>query len=78
MTKETTYKNTFGPQRKNIASVIRGFKSAVTIQARQTHPDFAWQSLFYDHIIRNEKAYYAIRNYIRNNPLKWEEDRLYL
>ena len=26
------YKNRFGPQSKNLASVIRGFKSAVTIQ----------------------------------------------
>lgn len=36
---------------------------------------FKWQRSFYDHIIRNEKSLFAIRQYIRNNPLRWEEDR---
>lgn len=30
---------------------------------------FSWQSQFYDHIIRNEKLYYYIRKYIKNNPI---------
>ena len=34
-------KNKFGPQSKNLASIIRGFKSAVTIHARKTIPHFA-------------------------------------
>jgi len=35
-----------------------------------------WQRNYYEHIIRNEKAYKNISNYIINNPKKWEEDRL--
>ncbi len=43
--------NKFGPQRKNLSSlsddqagIIRGFKSAVTTNARTINPYFAWQS----------------------------------
>ena len=44
------YQNNFGPQRKNLSSIIRGFKSAVTKKSREKFPYFAWQSRFYDHI----------------------------
>ncbi len=66
----------FGPQSKNLASIIRGFKSSVTIQSRQIHADFAWQSRFHEHIIRTNRAYQYISNYIENNPLTWEKDSL--
>ena len=66
--------NKFGPQRKNLASIIRGFKSAVIIYARRNNIDFAWQPNYHDHIIRNKKEYFRIKNYILNNPLKWEND----
>jgi REP element-mobilizing transposase RayT len=69
--------NKFGPQSKNLASIIRGFKIGVTKNARLIHADFAWQSRFYDHIIRNNESYDKIRNYIANNPLKWEEDKFF-
>ena len=31
-----------------------------------------------NHIIRNEKSYYTITDYIRNNPANWKEDNLYM
>lgn len=37
--------------------------------------DFCWQSRFYDHIIRDERSLQKIREYIRNNPLKWDQDK---
>jgi putative transposase len=37
--------------------------------------DFAWQPRFYDHIIRDEVSLARIRQYICNNPIKWELDR---
>ena len=61
-------KNKFGPQSKNLASVIRGFKIGVTTNARLINPDFAWQSRYHDHIIRNQKSLENIQNYIINNP----------
>ena len=70
-------KNQFGPQSKNLASIMRGFKSAVTQRARIMHIDFAWQSRFHDHIIRDEYAYHRISQYIVNNPTNWAQDRFY-
>jgi REP element-mobilizing transposase RayT len=67
--------NQFGPQSKNLASIIRGFKSAVTQKARQIHPDFAWQPRYYDHIIRNKQSFQKITTYIKNNPAKWKNDK---
>ena len=34
-----------------------------------------WQRDYYDHIIRNEKSYQNIKNYIINNPKKWTDDK---
>ncbi|TLX74721.1 hypothetical protein E9993_12485 [Labilibacter sediminis] len=68
--------NHFGPQRKNLASIIRGFKSAVTMNARKINPDFAWQSRFWEHIIRDDDSYQRIKQYIIDNPDNWEGDRL--
>ena len=36
-----------------------------------------WQSNYHDHIIRNEKDYWRIKNYIRNNPKNWTDDDLF-
>lgn len=33
-----------------------------------------WQSNYYEHIIRNEEEMDRIRQYISDNPLKWEQD----
>ncbi len=33
-----------------------------------------WQRNYYEHIIRNKKAYNNIANYIRDNPKRWKED----
>jgi REP element-mobilizing transposase RayT len=37
--------------------------------------DFIWQRSFYDHIIRDEESLGSIREYIINNPMKWDRDR---
>ncbi len=34
-----------------------------------------WQRNYYEHIIRNENELNRIREYIINNPKKWEFDR---
>ena len=33
-----------------------------------------WQRNYYEHIIRDDRELQAIREYIRYNPLKWDED----
>ena len=71
--------NKFGPQSKNLASIIRGYKSSVTAYAHKNGiDDFAWQSRFYDHIIRNEKSFNNISEYIINNPINWKNDKFYM
>jgi len=42
------------PQSKNLASLISGFKTGVTKNARLVNPDFSWQPRYHDHIIRNQ------------------------
>lgn len=66
--------NKFGPQRKNLGSIVRGFKSSVTMQARNMIPDFTWQKRFHDHVIRDKFEYLRIADYIIHNPYYWAED----
>ena len=69
--------NKFGPQSKNLASIIRGFKSAVTMNGRKIDEQFAWQPRYYEHIIRNRTSFNNISTYIQNNPKNWVDDRLH-
>jgi len=34
-----------------------------------------WQRNYYEHIIRDEKSYFQISEYIQTNPVKWREDK---
>ena len=70
-------KNKFGPQRKNLASIIRGYKTGVKKYATMNNIDFAWQPRFNDHIIRDNQSFDRIRNYINNNIKNWENDDFY-
>ena len=36
-----------------------------------------WQRNYYEHVIRNEKEFYLIREYIEYNPLNWKIDKYY-
>jgi putative transposase len=38
-------------------------------------PGKLWQRNYYEHIIRNDRELNAIRQYIIDNPAKWEQDR---
>ena len=64
----------------SLATIMRLFKQAVTIQARahvgarQGVPVRVWQDNFYEHIIRSEDEVNRIRQYICNNPLRWPYD----
>ena len=58
------YQNQLGPQSKNLSSIIRGYKAAVTTFSRKNNFEFEWQPLFNDHIIRSKEEYYRISDYI--------------
>lgn len=61
---------------KDLSLILRLYKAGCTriINAMQNEYFFGWHKNYHDHIIRNEKALHEIRNYIRCNPLKWDED----
>jgi REP element-mobilizing transposase RayT len=65
------------PKPKSLSAVVRSYKSALTRWCNQKNYEFAWQSRFYDHIIRNEKSLQNIRQYIEINPVNWESDQKY-
>jgi putative transposase len=58
----------------SLSTIIRSFKSAVTIGGRKINPNFEWQSRFHDHIIRDVQSLDTIRNYIKNNPANWRKN----
>lgn len=64
----------FGPQSRNLASIVRGFKIGVTKYANDKSISFAWQPRFHDHIIRNQDEKNRIADYINNNVARWKED----
>ena len=61
----------------DLSEIIRGFK---TFSSRRINEmvkgseRFQWQKSFYDHVIRDERSLNNLRQYIQNNPLKWELD----
>ena len=61
------------PKRGSLASIIRSYKSAVSKEAHKIDLNFAWQTRFHDHIIRDDSAYYRISKYIIDNPKNWKK-----
>jgi REP element-mobilizing transposase RayT len=65
-------KSRFQNQGKNsLSSIVGSYKAAVTKHVRRLDFDFAWQSRFYDHIIRDRTSFLRICQYIDNNPTDW-------
>lgn len=58
---------------------MAGFKSVVCKQInmiRGTSGMKIWQANYYDHIIRNDKEYRRIADYIEKNPACWLSDSM--
>lgn len=59
----------------SLGAIIGQFKSVCTKRIRKSgFSQFSWQSNFYEHIIRDEASLEKIREYIVDNPGKWELD----
>ena len=70
----------FKSQSQTIGAIVRGYKSSVTKKINTLHhcDDFVvWQRNYHEHIIRNERSYQNISNYIINNPEKWNDDKFF-
>ncbi len=65
-----------GWKANSLGAIIEQFKSSCTKRIWAAgRQDFSWHPRFYDHIIRDERSLHDIREYIINNPLKWELDK---
>ncbi len=53
-----------------ISKLVQQYKGMVTKEIGYS----IWQKLFHEHIIRTEKDYYTIKEYIQNNISNWKED----
>lgn len=70
---------TIGNGQTKSASTIMGlYKSGVAREIRKIDPQCkVWQRSFHDRIIRNDREYEAIWEYIQYNDQKWETDCFY-
>lgn len=67
-------------ERRSISSFMGGFKSKLTasINSERGSPgESVLQRGFHEHIIRTEGALNRIRQYIADNPARWELDHLH-
>lgn len=64
--------NQFKPQSNNLGSIVRGFKSAVTMKCKLNAFNFCWQSRYYDVIIKTPEQFENVQKYILENPSKWK------
>ena len=64
-------------QRSVIDKTIEFLKMNVSKKIHNTNNEKIWQRSYHDHIIRGEKDYQKIWEYIDTNVQKWEEDCFY-
>jgi len=63
-------------QTPTLGLIIRYFKSKCTYELHKDgFNNDLWQRNYYENVIRNEHSLFKIRQYIRDNPMNWEEDR---
>ena len=61
---------------RTIGSIVRGFKIGVTKwMHRDSRIHRVWQRNYDEHIIRSEDELNRVREYVANNPARWEWDR---
>jgi len=68
-----------------VGDIIGAFQSITTVEYIRGVKKYGWQRFdgklwqrnYYDHIIRNDKSYQNISEYIVNNPAKWTDDKFY-
>ncbi|MBX9850944.1 MAG: hypothetical protein K2X86_04215 [Cytophagaceae bacterium] len=54
--------------------IIRWFKGRSAFEIRKINSSFNWQPRYYEHVIRDQKSFLNIQDYIAENPLKWAKD----
>ncbi len=63
---------------KSLSELVGAYKMTTSKRIHQMgYDEFAWQRSFHDHIIRSEKSYKYIVDYVCTNPQRWHEDKFY-
>ena len=57
----------------SISKIIKHYKTNVSKEVTYS----IWQKSFYEHIVRNEKEYLKIKEYVRNNIINWKNDKYF-
>ncbi|AJF06517.1 transposase [Geoalkalibacter subterraneus] len=68
---------TAGPRSGSVGAIIGQFKSAATKRINTLRHDIdnpVWQRNYHEHVIRGDRDLQAVRQYIVDNPAKWELD----
>ena len=71
-----------GTDSGSLSAIIQNFKSVTSRKIRalpkinKINIEHVWQRNYWERIIRNERELRAFRQYIRDNPAKWEFDQL--
>ena len=60
-----------GQSRPPLHKIIQKFKSITTNKCFKFGYNKIWQRNYYEHVIRNDKELFEIKNYIQTNPLSW-------
>ncbi len=67
-----------GAQAGSLGAIVGNFKSVTARRInrlRRTPGVPVWQRNYYEHVVRDERALNAIRQYIADNPARWMWDR---
>jgi hypothetical protein len=63
---------------ETLSNIIGAFKTTAATRINKLRGQLGvavWQKSFYDRIVRDNHELECIQKYIRNNPVKWVEDR---
>lgn len=80
----TTTTTTTTTKTVTVGDIIGAFKSITTVEYIRGVKSLGWtpfnkrlwQRNYYEHIIRNDLAFWRITEYIKNNPKSWEEHQI--
>ena len=59
----------------DVVCVLKSLSTRLSREQLGTLP--LWQRSYHEHVIRNERDYREILEYIENNPARWADDRYY-
>ena len=57
----------------SISKIINRYKTNISKEITYS----IWQKSFYEHIVRTEKEYLKIKEYIQNNVINWKNDKYF-